>query len=245
MEESDTVQASPAGLWDATCPWGSARSPSTGSWVGHGQALGSPPRLSNEGPAPNQRPARASLQRVTVTACPLQAGTAICRHACRHTTRHSRAHIGTAMSLPSRRAGRKPGRSGRHRHAHATSAQRHFYYKQVRGTAGAPAPARSPRGALSRDAGLWGAPGLGNGRAGSGQPSPSSPGVPCCLHAACTPLLGPGRPSSSGLGSAGDLASGLGTAPCRLPLLLFAPLDVPVGLDDTHSLLLHDAPASH
>lgn len=62
----------------------------------------------------------------------------------------------------------------------------------------------------------------------------------CCLHSPIVTRLSSPRPCS-----ARDPASGLGARLCCLPLLLLAPLDVPVGLDDASSLLRHDALPSH
>ena len=173
---------------------------------------------------------------MTVTTCPLRAGTAICQHATWHANRHRRTH--RHSRVPS-------GKPGRHRRAHAISAQRHVYYEQVQDTTGVPAPAPSPWVPRAEVRGCGEPHGSATATEERGQDnrSPRVPGVPRCPRAARTPSLGAGRPSSSRLGSAGDPAPG--AALCHLPLLLLAPLDVPVGLDDAGPLLLHDAPASH
>lgn len=122
-------------------------------------------------------------------------------------------------------------RSGRRRRAHAISVNGTFTTSR----------SMVPQGAPSR--------GAGSPRARQHQKSSARTTIPLESWGpgVCTPLPGAGRrPSSSRLGSAGDPASSLCSPTLRhLPLLLFAPLDVPVRLDDAGSLLLHDAPASH
>lgn len=110
-----------------------------------------------------------------------------------------------------------------------------------------PSSSAEPMGCPKLRCGALGSPGHGNRRAASGQHPLQVLGsrAACTLPARCLHTLTVTRLSSSRLCSARDPASGPGACLCHLPLLLLAPLDVPVGLDDASSLLCHDALPSH